>query len=84
MKQAHKWLLIIAALVLLPSVALAQPKKPGGGAKPAPAPQGGASTAGSGVGQGVTTVLELEEHETFLSLVTRPRDAALSSLNRLS
>jgi outer membrane beta-barrel protein len=42
MKQAHRWLLCTAALVLLPSEALAQ-RRPGGG-KPAAPPAGAAET----------------------------------------
>ncbi len=38
MKQARRWLLLAAALVLLPQAAYAQKKKPKGGATAAPAP----------------------------------------------
>jgi outer membrane beta-barrel protein len=40
MKQAGRWLLLAAALVLLPQAAFAQKKKPKGGAAPAAAPAG--------------------------------------------
>ncbi|MBN9162685.1 MAG: outer membrane beta-barrel domain-containing protein [Myxococcales bacterium] len=36
MKHARRWLLLVAALWLLPQAALAQPKKPAGGNKPPP------------------------------------------------
>ena len=56
MKQARCWLLLAAAISLLPQVALAQGKKPP--TKPPPAPAGGAAGGGAG---GASGEIELDE-----------------------
>jgi outer membrane beta-barrel protein len=52
MKHARNWLLLVAALLLLPQAAYAQPKKPGAkppAAKPAPKPGPGQPAAGGDI-----------------------------------
>lgn len=56
MKQARCWLLLAAAM-LLPQVALAQPKKPAGGSKPPSPPPATAPATGGAAGDGI----ELDE-----------------------
>ena len=58
MKQARRWLSLTAACLLLPAVALAQPKKPKGGAKPPPTPAPAPAPAG---GTGGAQEIELDE-----------------------
>lgn len=59
MKQARRWLLISSVLVLLPSLALAEAKKPAGGGKK-PVPQAPAKPAGAAAATGPTEI-ELDD-----------------------
>jgi len=62
MKQARRWLPVAAALTLLPTVALAQPKKPDkGGGKPPPAAADKKPPANAGTGAAAGGELDLDQ-----------------------